>query len=156
MRINLGCGNDMRIGFVNVDKLPMNGPPELCRQGDIKSIDWLAEDGTVEEIIAIDCLEYLPLNSVQPAITNWASKLATNGVLKILVPDCFAIAKAFSQGQFSLGEFCQMLFGTQQQNDARLSAIDLDTLVKILGEAGLVVSVKRYEGVAVYVEATKC
>ena len=156
MRLNLGCGNDIRTGYLNIDHLPPNQTPQdVYRQGDINSLDWLTEDNKIEEIIALDCLEYLPANMIQPALLNWANKLTAGGILKILVPDCHAVAKAFSQGQLNLQEYLKIMFGTQQNNDNRLSAIDTVTLLSILQEIGLTISLKRYEGVAVYVEATK-
>jgi len=155
-RLNIGCGNDIRHGYLNVDKMPQgNISLESYRQGDMKSLDWLTEDGTVEEIIALDCLEYLPHTVVRQALHNWAQKLCSGGILKILVPDCHAIAKSFYQGQFNLQEYSQMIFGTQIHDDNRASVIDAITLIDILKEVGLTISLKRYEGVAVYVEAIK-
>lgn len=156
MRLNLGCGSDVRTGYINVDILPQsNVSSDIYRQGNINSLDWLVEDGTVEEIIAIDCLEYLPTNGIEQALINWANKLSSDGTLKIMVPDCHAIAKAFVLGQFNLKEYSQMTLGTQEGNDNRLSVIDTDTLLRILQNVGLTISLKRYEGVAIYVEATK-
>jgi predicted SAM-dependent methyltransferase len=156
MKINLGCGNDIRSGYINIDRLPPNQmPPDVYRQGDIQSLDWLTEDGGVEEILAMDCLEYLPINVVNSAISNWANKLVSGGILKILVPDCHAVAKAFASGQLNLSEYLTLIFGTQNDNDKRLSAIDVKTLFEILQNLGLSISLKRYEGVAIYVEATK-
>lgn len=156
MRLNLGCGNDIRQGYINIDHiLQKQVPKELYRQGDIQSLDWLTEDSTVDEILAVDCLEYLPNNVIKQTLINWTKKLSDKGVLKILVPDCLAIAKSFYQGQFSLEEYSQMIFGTQSDNDNRLSVIDTTTLLSTLQEIGLTILLKRYEGVAIYVEATK-
>jgi len=99
MKLNLKSGQNLRHGYINVDVFPAsNLPPELYRQGEIGDLNWLAEDGTVEEILASDCLEYLPSEQFKIVLANWASKLVQNGVVKILVPDCYAIAKSFSQG----------------------------------------------------------
>jgi predicted SAM-dependent methyltransferase len=156
MNLNLGCGADIRHGYINVDKFPPNQlTPDVYRQGDIASLDWLTEDNTVDEIIAMDCIEYLQFDTIKSAIANWAQKLIIGGKLKILVPDCYAIAKAFSQGQFNIQEYLQITFGTQTENDNRLSVIDVVTLFDILKEVGLIISLKRYEGVAIYVEAIK-
>lgn len=164
MKLNLGCGNDIRAGYLNIDRVPTNQiPPEVYRQGDIGSLDWLTEDNTIDEILAIDCLEYLPIEIVKSALDNWAKKLveptesgtSVGGTLKILVPDAHAVAKAFYQGQFNLPEYSQMTFGTQKENDNRLSVIDAITLLDTLKEIRLTISVKRYEGIAIYVEATK-
>ena len=156
MKLNLGCGNDIRSGYINIDRLPPGQvPPDVYRQGDIQTLDWLTEDETVEEIIALDCIEYLPTDMVGQALVNWAQKLMAGGTLKILMPDCHAIAKAFAQGQFSLQEFSQMVLGTQESGDSRLSVMDTATLLDSLQNVGLTVSLKRYEGVAIYVEAVK-
>lgn len=156
MKVNLGCGNDVRPGYVNVDRLqPGQIPPDLYKQGDIQTLDWLTEDDKVDEILALDCIEYLPTDVVKQALVNWAQKLTAGGTLKILMPDCHAIAKSFAQGQFSLQEFSQMLLGTQDGNDNRLSIMDTATLLTTLQEIGLSISLKRYEGVALYVEAVK-
>ena len=157
MKLNLGCGQDLRTsGYLNIDKYPStNLPREVYQQGDIQSLDWIVEDNTVEEIIALDCIEYLPINVIKLALLNWAAKLCQNGILKILMPDCFAVAKAFAQGQFNLDEYLQITFGKQENDDNRLSAMDMITLCNILNEAGLTITLKRYEGVAIYIEATK-
>jgi len=156
MRLNLGCGNDIRSGYINIDRLPPGQvPPDLYRQGDIQTLDWLTEDNTISEIVALDCIEYLPTNAVQPAIANWAQKLTAGGTLKILMPDCHAVAKAFTQGQFNLQEFSQVILGTQENGDSRLSMMDTATLLEVLQDIGLTISIKRYEGVAIYVEAVR-
>ena len=103
----------------------------------------------------MDCLQYLPTKVVESALNNWAQKLTSGGVLKVLVSDCHMVAQAFSQGQFNLEEYSKIIFGTQEENDSRLSVIDAVTLLNILQKAGLTISLKRYEGVAIYVEATK-
>lgn len=156
MKINIGCGTDIRHGYINVDRLPPNQlPPDVYKQGDISSLDWLTEDNTVDEIVALDCLEYLATDKLESAITNWVQKLVPGGILKILVPDCHIIAKSFSQGQFNLQEYSQLTFGTRENGDYRLSVIDTLTLIDFLQKAGMTISLKRYEGVAIYVEATR-
>lgn len=156
MRLNLGCGKDIRSGYLNIDKMPQSQiQSDEYTQGDIQCLDWLTEDDTVEEILVIDCIEYLPNDVIKAALTNWANKLSSGGTIKILVPDCYSVAKAFVQGQFNLQEYFQVTFGTQKNNDNRLSLLDTATLLSILEEIGLSISLKRYEGVAIYVEAVK-
>ncbi len=156
MKLNLGCGHDIRTGYINIDKIPQGqASPDIYRQGDIQSLDWLVEDGTVEEIIVIDSLEYLPTAVIKMALINWAKKLSDGGTLKLLVPDCHAISKAFAIGQFNLQQYSNMILGTQEGNDNRLAVIDATTLFDILQELGLTIHLKRYEGVAIYVEAIK-
>jgi len=155
MRLNLGCGADIRTGYINIDRSPVSASPELFKLGDMQTLDWLTEDGTVNEIVAIDCLEYIPFELILQTLKNWTNKLIKGGILKILVPDCHLVAKSFYLGQFNLNEFSQIIFGTQKENDTRLCVIDTNTLLNILENLGLSIILKRYEGIAIYVEAEK-
>lgn len=156
MRINLRCKQDIRHGYTNIDIFPPGQlSSDLYKQGDISNLDWLVENNTVEEILAMDCIEYIPTSCVKPTLINWAQKLAKGGTLKILVPDCYSIAKSFYQGQFNLEEFSKMLLGTEQESDIRKSIIDEITLSQILNDIGLTITLKRYEGVAIYIEAIR-
>lgn len=156
MRFNLGCGSDIRHGYVNVDKMPQgNMSLDVYRQGDMQSLDWLTEDNMIEEIIALDCLEYIPNNAIVSTIGNWTKKLTDDGILKILVPDCHLVAKSFYHGQLNLKEYSQITFGKREDGDIRLTMIDALSLVDIIEDAGLKIILKRYEGIAIYVEATK-
>jgi len=157
MKLNLGCGNDIRTDYLNIDCQPVPGnvPQDIYKQGYIQSLDWIVENGTIEEIIALDCIEYLVISDVKNTILNWTKKLKPGGTIKILMPDCFAIAVAFGQGQFSITDFLQMMYGTQKDGDSRQSALDSQSLYDILHEAGLTITKKRFEGVAIYVEAVK-
>lgn len=156
MRINLKCGNDIRIGYINVDKHQTNqGQNNIYKQGDISNLDWLTENDTVEEILALDCLQYLRTDTIPKGIDNWYRKLSSGGILKILVPDCYAVSEAFVQGQINMDEYSQITFGVSNDNDSRLSMIDRTILFDMLEKSGLTITLKRYEGISIYVEAIK-
>ena len=155
MKLNLKCGNNIKPDYINIDIFPNTDNNDTYCQGDIKSLNWIVKDDTVDEILAIDCLEYLPTDMAKSALTNWTKKLTFGGTLKILVPDCHAVAKAFCHGQFNLQEFSQIIFGTRQGNDVKESIIDSVTLLSWIKEVGLTISLIRYEGIAIYLEATK-
>jgi len=157
MKVNLGCGQDIRTDCVNIDKMPPGDfPDSIYRQGDITNIDWLTKSSSVEQIIAIDCLQYIQSDRLSSTIENWIEKLAIGGVIKILVPDCLLTAKSFYQGQISLEEYSNIVFGFRKNNDVRVSMIDAGTLINLLEKFRIKLTLKRYEGIAIYVEGVKC
>ena len=57
MKFNLGCGTDVREGFVNVDGSPIDGV-DLVH--DLAVMPWPIADGVATEVILINVLEHLP------------------------------------------------------------------------------------------------
>lgn len=56
MRLNLGCGFDLRPGYINVDFTTKNGA-DLAMN--LEQIPWPWADEEVEEILAFFCLEHV-------------------------------------------------------------------------------------------------
>jgi len=150
MRVNIKCGNDIRPGYINIDNFASTS--DLYQQGDIQSLDWLSHDGKIDEILALGCLEYL--ENIKNTLINWHNKLKPGGILKILVPDCYSVAKAFGNYQFDLNEYLQIMLGTT--DNRKINATDTNNLIKILNDLKFDVILKRYEGINIYIEAQKC
>ncbi len=55
-RLNLGCGRDIRDGFVNVDNAPLDGVDVVH---DLAQMPWPFADDSVEEILAKDLIEHI-------------------------------------------------------------------------------------------------
>ncbi len=56
MRLNLGCGNRKREGWVNVDVAPECRPDELV---DLESLPWPWPDDSADEVVLCHVLEHL-------------------------------------------------------------------------------------------------
>lgn len=56
MKLNLGCGNNKKDGYINVDKYEACGPDQ---QVDLEQFPWPWPDGSVEEIMLNHVLEHL-------------------------------------------------------------------------------------------------
>ncbi|CAG0933636.1 hypothetical protein TFLX_03145 [Thermoflexales bacterium] len=56
IRINLGCGFDVRSGWVNIDKRAL---PGIDIQYDLDQQPWPLPDDCAEEIVALDVFEHL-------------------------------------------------------------------------------------------------
>lgn len=81
MKLNLGSGADRRDGYISVDLRP-----EVADVvADVRKLPW--DDGEVDEILALDCLEHLPPNQTLIALAEWRRVLAPGGTLTVRVPN---------------------------------------------------------------------
>jgi len=152
MKLNLGCKDDIRQNYVNIDTYEDKNNNPLYRQGNFDSLDWIVEDGGVEEIVVLNALNKIPLAKLGLAMNNWSKKLKVGGVLKISIPDVYLLAKNFVNNQMASIEFLQLIYGKDEINQ---SGLDSDALLDLLKQCELSISTKRYDGMAFYVEATR-
>ena len=112
-RLNLGCGFDLRPGYLNVDLQAFHKPDLVA---DVGKLDLLPAD-YYEEVLAQDVLEHLPRTSTTKILAHWNRLLAPGGLLRLRVPNAISILKLMtSRENQSVGrqeELIQMLFGTQ-------------------------------------------
>lgn len=81
MKLNLGCGNDKRVGYVNVDNSLLFGPDEVV---DLNR-SWPWADGSADEVVARHVLEHLRL-SPSDVMQNLYRVLKPGGKAHITVP----------------------------------------------------------------------
>ena len=93
MKLNLGCGADIRQGYVNVDFRQIPGVNEVV---DLSKIPWPWKDGTVEEIMMHDFLEHFPYAQTGPILDECWRILRSDGRLDVQVPDIEHCARAAS------------------------------------------------------------
>lgn len=156
-RLNLGCGTDMRTGFINIDLLPNPGMhPDQYQQGDVTNLDWVCGDATIAEIMALNVLQCIPIAGVALAVRNWVIKLQQGGILKISVPDLAGFCNAFASGQMDVTTFLRLTFGQQQSDhDFYRSGIDHANLSALMAQNDMRVDVVRISDGVLYMEATK-
>ncbi len=92
-RLHLGCNDDHRGGYINVD---CASPADVI--ADLRE-RWPWEDSTAVEIIANDCFEHLP--SIIHTLNEAHRVLAAGGRLHFKVP-----AVALADGRVNPGAFC--------------------------------------------------
>jgi len=96
MKLNLGCGNDYRQGYVNIDIRPEVNPDMVL---DLEQIPYPFDDESVEEILAFDIIEHFPFNKIRSIVNEWYRILKKGGILKIRTPDFDQISYLFYKGE---------------------------------------------------------
>lgn len=92
LKLNLGCSDDRRPGYVNVDMAP---PADVVTD---LAQRWPWADSSVDEIVANDVLEHLP-SKIHAMNEAWRV-LRHGGLLNMLVPSV-----ALADGRVNIGAF---------------------------------------------------
>ena len=85
MKLNLGCGNRHRPGWVNVDREPLAQPDQVW---DLEELPWPLEDDCAEEILLDNVLEHLGRDSdtFLGIVAELYRVAAPGGTVRIVVP----------------------------------------------------------------------
>jgi predicted SAM-dependent methyltransferase len=113
MKLNIGCGPDLRPGWLNVDsrRLYPEGATFCCC--DLLDLDARIDDNSCEEIAALDVLEHSSWRELDAVLTMLARKLRPGGVLFVQAPDLEKIAAAYLQGTLDHHGAQRLLYGDQ-------------------------------------------
>ena len=117
--LNLGCGERILNGFINVDKYFKN--PNIINF-DIFQLPF--EDSTIDAIFCAHVLEHLPIRHSRLAIQEWARVLKQNsGYLYLGIPDVELIFEYYKIKQ-DTDLFLITLFGFQTDPENRGEELD--------------------------------
>lgn len=112
-KLNLGCGNDYREGYVNVD-LNTGHRVDL-----VSDVTWLkaVTDGSCVEVLAQDVLEHIPRARGATALKEWNRVLESGGKLRLRVPSLIHLLGLLKdknrQSVQEQKQLIQCLYGTQ-------------------------------------------
>lgn len=139
-KLNLGCGFDIRKGYLNIDLQPFHSPDLVA---DICNLKMLPSN-YYKEIIAQDCLEHIPRPETQSVLLEWSRLLKPGGKLLLRVPNVLGLLRLFSMDEYNCiekhQELIQCLFGTQAYNgDFHYTGFTELTIKYYLESAGLTI-----------------
>ena len=152
MKLNIGCGDDVRAGYVNIDVRRTR--PNVLAMDLEKDLLRPFPDDSVEEVIAKDVIEHISWRRVEDLIKDIFRVLKRGGRLFIQVPDLEAIArKVILNPEFKYGDLegwkaiSFWVYGGQEclENTHR-AGFTIPTLKKLLESVGFVVEDIRNDG----------
>jgi len=83
VKLNLGCGNDIKTGYINIDKYNNTGQVDL--KCDLNALPFL--DGSVDEIYTAHVFEHIELNDVYGVLEEWERALCLGGEIVMRLPN---------------------------------------------------------------------
>jgi hypothetical protein len=154
MKLNLGCGEDIRDGYINVDYFIKNNP--LVVQQDFRDLSWLESQHAFEEILAIDIIQYIRYTDISNVLSVWISKLERGGTIFISSSDYDLISNMIKYNRLQINEINDAIFGKTNQNHVYNFAIyNLNNIVELLKNLGCSVQESGYNGVNFFVTAKR-
>ncbi len=85
IKINLGCGENKRRGFINVDRSP-EVKPDVLADVTVTPWDWAEWEKTVGLIFADNLFEHIREEPLLKVMQECHRVLKPNGLLQIIVP----------------------------------------------------------------------
>ncbi len=149
LRVNVGCGEKLLDGYINVDLRELTGVDILA---DVRRLPF--ERATLTEIASAHLIEHFREHQARQSILPyWKSLLKRpDGVLRTICPNWEAMLQRLHDGRMSLAEFKLVTFGAQDYNgDDHFAMYTPATLCELLLECGFsrteVVVAERMNGI---------
>ena len=136
-KLNLGCGYDIKPGFLNVDINDFHKPDMV---GDVCSLPNLPSS-YFSQIVAQDVLEHLERSKTSIALKEWFRLMKVNGILSIRIPSLLHMFKMLASPENRAHDRAEkiihLLFGTQAYTgDYHLAGFTAETISHHLKMAG--------------------
>jgi len=147
VKLNLGCGKDIREDCYNIDIRPL---PKVM-QADVCNLPF--RDESVDEVLALDIYEHISYLKSQDLLNHWVSKLKSGGLLILQAPCLDKIIEYFltatNPGMIETGIAC--LFGSQDyKENTHLTVCQTTLMQSYLKKAGIKGMIKmNFDGVNV-------
>lgn len=115
-KVNLIYGaGDVVQTHVNINPFAENADGEKIIRADVSNLDKHVDDSELNELRAIDVLNYIEINKVESTIGNWCQKIRFGGIIIIGGVDLMEACKSFSEYKSDLTEANILLHGSQEK-----------------------------------------
>lgn len=136
LRLNLGCGHDVREHFVNIDLY--SDDPRVVGM-DVRNLQL--PDACADLVLASDVLEHFSHRETAMVLAEWARVLKPGGELVIRCPSLRLQIKAYSSGVWDADIASYMIFGGQTNpGDYHCIGFDERSIHRHLEGAGFTVT----------------
>lgn len=131
--LNLGCGNDIRDGFVNIDLY--SDDPRVVYM-DIRKLE--IDDNSADLILASDILEHFSHREVEQILAEWVRVLKPNGEIIVRSPSLKLQVNAYLRGDWDASVASYMIYGGQTNpGDYHCVGFDEHSIKRLFEKVGL-------------------
>jgi len=131
MKLNIGCGNDIKEGYLNIDIRNLSGVDKVSKIEDLTGFE------NIEEILALDILEHFSIIQVPTILKTWYSFLGIGGTLILKVPNIKSLSESYLNSKISVDYFVARLYGRQNyEYNYHKSGFDIDSITRSLQSIG--------------------
>lgn len=138
MKVNLTIGGQSINGFMNLDQVAQ--PNQSDRQlADLAKLDDIIDHNEVdEELLALDVINFFPLQMVPQVVNHWCCKIAHGGLITISSLDLQEAARTISLGTISdTLQINRLLYGNVTNTwTIRKSFVGLQDVITIVTQTG--------------------
>jgi len=134
IKLNLGCGPDIKDGYVNIDTCPIN---DKVIKMDIMNLEY--PELSIDEIYARDVIEHMSIEQGKKCIANWSKICKPNAKLFIQTICWDTILQAYYANIWDIETVNYMLFagdnwvdGNSRPEDFHKSVYNVKLLSSIL------------------------
>ena len=133
LMLNLGCGRDIRVGFINIDLF--SDDPRVVYM-DIRKLEF--EDNLADFILASDILEHFSHRDVENVLAEWVRVLKPNGEIIVRSPSLRLQANAYLRGDWDAAVASYMIYGGQTNpGDYHCVGFDEKSIASLFEKVGL-------------------
>lgn len=135
IKLNLGCANDIKSGYINIDKFHSH-PNVLVK--DVRNLEEY-RGKQVSEIYASDIVEHMGFEEAVKAVTHWCDILSSGGRIYIQTIAIESLTEALQKGYWNIGNFNAKLFagrgwvdGVSRDHDWHKCAFSTNSMKELL------------------------
>lgn len=130
LRLNMGCGTEIKKGFLNVDKYYAKADA----QWDI--LDIPLNDDSVAQVMCYEVLEHIPMKQIEKALSECYRILKPNGTIVLTVPDIISYCKNVVNDPDNEYNITRIYGNQSHQGQFHFNGFTPKTLFRLLGNAG--------------------
>ena len=138
MKLNLGCGEDTREGYINIDIRTTKGINVISNIGALPF-----KDNSVDEILLLDVIEHFSWRDTEKILREIISKLKIGGTIHVRCPSIEKIIE--DKDNIPFERFVSLIYGSQNYStNYHYTTFTKESLTDLFKKVGLKVSKEVY------------